>query len=74
MKETNRIKKSSIVQNAIDDFLCYMSQYCRNFSHILTLINRINAHFFGNKKSTNSGGMYSYIKALENQLKNADKF
>lgn len=73
MKETNRIKKSFIVQqNAIDDFF-YMSRYCRNFIRILTLANRIKSHFFAGSISSNSEGMYSYIKHTQNRLKNADK-
>ena len=74
MKETNRIKKSFIVQqNAIDDFFFYISRYCRNFIRILTLANRIKSHFFAGAISSNSEGMYSYIKHTQNRLKNADK-
>lgn len=54
-------------------FFCYMSRYCRNFIRILTLANRIKSHFFAGAISSNSEGMYSYIKHTQNRLKNADK-
>lgn len=50
-----------------------MSRYSEHLDGFLTLTNRINAYFFSSEKPTNSGGMYSYIKYPQNQLKNADK-